>query len=78
LVWIAEWWNSLHTSCNPKNNGWISRIFGARFGGKDCGLCPYNPWSQQLGGLDAFLYEAAQTFEVFSNIQNQKSKIKNL
>jgi hypothetical protein len=29
-------------------------------------------------GLDAFLYEAAQNFEVFSNIQNQNSKIKNL
>ncbi len=34
LVWIAEWWNSLHTSCNPKNNCWISRFFGARFGRK--------------------------------------------
>jgi hypothetical protein len=43
---------------------------------KDRGLCPYNPWSQQVGGLDAFLYEAAQNFEVFSNFQNQKLKIK--
>ncbi len=58
LVWIADcWfpWNILLTSCNPKNNCWISRIFGAWFGGKDRGMCPYNPWSQQVGGLDAFL-----------------------
>ncbi len=30
-----------------------------------------NPWSQQVGGLDAFLYEAAHNFELFSNIQGQ-------
>ncbi len=35
------------------------------------GLCTYNPWSQQGGWLEAFLYEAAQNFEVFSNIQDQ-------
>jgi hypothetical protein len=28
--------------------------------------------------LDSFLYEAAQNFEVFSNIQNKNLKIKNL
>jgi hypothetical protein len=32
---------------------------------KDCGLWQYNPWSQQVGGLYAFLYESAQNFEVF-------------
>ncbi len=32
---------------------------------KDCGLWPYNPGFQQVGGLDAFLYGAAQNFEVF-------------
>ncbi len=73
LVWIAGWWNSLLTSCKTKTNCWLSRIFGDRFGGKDCGLWPYNP-SQQVGGLDAFLYEAAQNFEVFSKIQDQKIK----
>jgi hypothetical protein len=31
-----------------------------------------------MGGLDAFLYEAAQNFDVFSNIQNKKTKTKNL
>jgi hypothetical protein len=30
-----------------------------------------NPWTQQVGGLDAFLYEAAQNIELFSNIQDQ-------
>ncbi len=63
--------NIILTSRNPKNNCWISRIFGVRFGGKDRGLCPSNPWSQQVGGLDAFLFEAAQNFEVFSKIQDQ-------
>jgi hypothetical protein len=29
-------------------------------------------------GLDAFLYEAAQNFEVFSKIQDQTQKIQNL
>ncbi len=56
---------------NPKTNCWLNRIFGDRFGEKDCDLWPYNSWSQQVGGLDAFLYEAAQNFEVFSKIQDQ-------
>ncbi len=48
LVWIAEWWNSLLTSHNPKNNWNLSRIFGARFGEKDCGLstCQLCRWLQ--------------------------------
>jgi hypothetical protein len=37
------------------------------------------PWSEQAGGLEAFLHEAAQNFEVVSNIfQNWNQKIKNL
>ncbi len=31
LLCIAERWNSLLTSRNPKNNWYVSRIFGARF-----------------------------------------------
>jgi hypothetical protein len=42
--------------------------FWSRFGGKDCGLCQYNPSAEEVGGLDGW-YEAAQNFEVFSNIQ---------
>jgi hypothetical protein len=38
--------------------------------GKDSGLCPYNPSAKEVGGLDGFLYEATQNFEVFSNIQD--------
>jgi hypothetical protein len=34
--------NILLTSRNPKNNCWLSRVFGARYGRKDCDLCPYN------------------------------------
>ncbi len=45
------------------------RIFEARLGGKDCGLCPYNRSAEEVGGLDVFLYEAAQNFEVLSNIK---------
>ncbi len=65
LVWIAECWNSVLTSVIQRPIV-VSRISGDRFGGKDCGLWPYNPWYQQVG--DAFLYEAAQNFEVFSKI----------
>jgi hypothetical protein len=45
----------------------ISRIFGTWFGGKDCGLCTF---AEEVGGLDGFLFESAQNFEVFSNIQD--------
>ncbi len=46
LVWIAVCWfssNILLTNCNPKNNCWLSCLFGARFGRKDRRLSPYNP-----------------------------------
>jgi hypothetical protein len=45
--------------------------FWSTFGGKDRGLCSYKPKSEQAG-LDGFLYEVAQKFEVFSNVQNEK------
>ena len=32
---------------------------------KDCGLSTYKPWTEQAGGLDSILHEAAQDFEVF-------------
>ncbi len=72
LVWIAEWWNSLLTSCNPKNNWCLARIFGVRFGEKDRGLSTCKPWPEQAGGLEAFLHGAAQNFKLLSNIQDQK------
>jgi hypothetical protein len=50
---------------NPKNNWCLSRIYGIRFGEKDCGLSTYKPWTEQAGGLDSILHEAAQDFEVF-------------
>ncbi len=55
LVRIAEWWNSLLTSRNPKNNWYLSRIFGTRFGEKDRGLSTCKPWTEQAGGLEAGL-----------------------
>jgi len=38
-------------------------MLGAGFGGKDCGLCQYNPSAEEVGGCwDGFLYEMAQNF----------------
>ncbi len=65
FVWIVEWWNSLPSNRNPKNNWYLSRIYGVRFGEKDRGLSTCKPWSEQAGGLDSILHEAAQDFEVF-------------
>ncbi len=70
LVWIAEWWNSLPSCRNPKNNWYLSHIFGARFGEKNSSLSTCKPWSKQAGGLEAFLHEAAQNLEVVSKIQH--------
>jgi hypothetical protein len=36
---------------------------------------PNNPSAEEEGGLDGFLFEAAQKFEVFSNIQDLNLKI---
>jgi hypothetical protein len=71
-VWIAEWWNFLLASRNPKNNWYLSRIFGAPFGEKDHGLSTCKPWTEQAGALEAFLHGEAQNFELLSNIQDQK------
>ncbi len=53
----------------------VSGIFGARFDEKDRGLSTCKPWSEQAGGLEAFLHGAAQNFELLTNIQDQKLKI---
>ncbi len=71
LVWIAERWNVLLASCSPQNNWCLSHIFGARFGKKDRRLSTCKPWTEQAGGVEAFLHEAAQNFEVVLNIQDQ-------
>ncbi len=71
VVWVAEWWNFLHASRNPKNINWcLSRIYGVRFGEKDHGLSTCKPWTEQAGGLEAFLHRAVQNFEVVLNIQD--------
>jgi hypothetical protein len=64
---MLVFFNILLTSRPPKNKCCLSRIFGAWFSGKECGLCPS---AEEVGGLDGFLYEAAQNFEVFSNMQD--------
>jgi hypothetical protein len=48
------------------------------FWSPDCGLCPYNQSAEEVGGLHGFLYEVAQNFGAFSNIQDENQKIKNL
>ncbi len=76
LVWIAGCWNSSLMSPNLKNNCWLSSIFGAQFGGKDCGLCPYKPWSQQAGGWIHFWVKRLRTlnsYQIFK-IKNRKLK----
>jgi hypothetical protein len=70
--------NFLPASRNPKNNWCLSRSYGIRFDEKDRGLSTCNPWTEQAGVLEAFLHEAAQNFELLSNIQDQKLKIKNI
>jgi hypothetical protein len=39
---------------------------------KDRGLSTCKPWTEQAGGLEAFLHGAAQNFEVVLKIQDQK------
>ena len=58
------------------NNCCLSRIYGIQFDEKDRGLSTCNPWTEQAGGLEAFLHGAAQNFEVVLNIQDQKLKLK--
>jgi hypothetical protein len=46
---------------------------------KDSCLCPYNQSAEDVGGLDGFLYEAAQNFEVlfkYSRLKLKNSKLK--
>ncbi len=45
---------------------------------KDCGLSTCKPWSKQAEGWIHFCMKSAQNFELWSNIQDQKLKIKNL
>jgi hypothetical protein len=54
----------------------LSRIYGIRFGEKDCGLSTYKPWTEQAGGLEAFLHGAAQNLEVVLKIQDKNKKLK--
>ncbi len=68
LVRIAGCWYSsyiLLSSRNLKTNWCLFRIYGVRFGEKDRGLSTCKPWSEQAGGLDSILHEAAQDFEIF-------------
>ncbi len=77
LVWIAGCWNSLFTSRNLKNNWSLSRIFGARFVGKDCSLSTCKPWSKQVGGWIHFCMKRLRTLN-FNQIFNIKNKNKKL
>jgi hypothetical protein len=58
------------TSRNPKNIV-DAPAFLEHDLAKNIGVCAYTTCvpSKYIGGLEAFLYEAAQKFEVFSNIQ---------
>ncbi len=71
LVRIAEWWSSSLSSRNPKDNWCLSHIFGVRFGEKDHGLSTCKPWTEQAGGLEAFL--TLNSYQIFK-IKNKKLK----
>ncbi len=73
LVWIEEWCNSLLTSRNPMTNWCLSRIYEVWSGEKNRGLSTCKPWTEQAGGLEAFLHGVAQNFELFK-IKNKKLK----
>ncbi len=60
-----------HTSRNLKNIDFSPAFFGAKFGGKDSGL-HMETVIQTSRRLDSFLHEAAQNFQLLSNIQDQK------
>jgi hypothetical protein len=67
----ALFWFGLLTSHNPKNNLCLSRIFGARYSGKDHGE-HMQTVIQKSRRLDSLLHEVAQNFELLSNNQDQK------
>jgi hypothetical protein len=46
--------------------------FGARLGGKECGFEHMQTVIQTSRRSDSFLHEAAQNFELLSNIQDKK------
>jgi hypothetical protein len=53
----------LLTSRPPKNNCRLT-YWEPDLAEKICGLCPYNQSAEEVGGLDGFLHDAAQNFEV--------------
>ncbi len=72
LVWIVECWNSLLTIRNPKTID-VSPAFWSRFGGKDHAFEHMQTGViQKSRRWDSFLHEAAQNFELLSNIEDQK------
>jgi hypothetical protein len=52
----------------------IPAFFGDWFCRKDCGLCTHNPSAKEVGGLEIFLNEPAQDFELHLKIQDQNLK----
>jgi hypothetical protein len=74
---VAQFWFRLWIigflllrSCNPKSNCCPLSHFWSTVRRKRSRFVHIQP--------EAFLYEAAQNFEVFSNIQDQNKKIKNI
>jgi hypothetical protein len=42
----------------------VQAFLGGPFLGKKCGLYTQNPPAEEVGGLEAFLYEVPQNFEL--------------
>jgi hypothetical protein len=53
---LLEFFKYSTLSCPPNIKCMVPAFLGGWFGGKDCGLCTYNPPAEE----DGFLYEAAR------------------
>ncbi len=76
LVRVAEWWKFLPASRNPKNNWCLSRIYGIRFGEKDCGLSTYKPWTEQAGDWVQFCRKRLRTLKLSQIFSTEIKKSK--
>jgi hypothetical protein len=72
LVWIAGCWNSLLTSRNPKEQLMSLPHIWSKVQWKRSQFEQMQTVIQTNSLLYSFLHEAAQNFELLSNIQDQK------
>jgi hypothetical protein len=59
-------------TCKPLSKEQLMPLPHLPFGEKDRGLSTCKPWTEQAGGLEAFLHGASHNFEVVLKIQDKK------